>query len=116
MRTFQALPMLLLSSTLACRGVQTAEDSQQASPARTTVEIRNNKQIDFTFYVLSATNRIRLGIVPSASSRIFTVPAHLIQGQGSLRFQADPIGSNDVLSSEDELSVREGDALQLTLH
>ncbi|WP_224369022.1 hypothetical protein [Hyalangium versicolor] len=115
MRAVQVLPVLLLTLVAACSGVQTAEDPSKPPPPKTTVEIRNHKQLDFTVYVMNETTRIRLGMVPAMSSRTFTIPSHLVIDQGRLRFQADPIGSNEVASTNEELLVHAGEAFSLTI-
>ncbi|WP_224246519.1 hypothetical protein [Hyalangium gracile] len=116
MRAVQVVPLLLLLTSVSCSGVRTPEDPTRPPPPKTTVEVRNQKPIDFNMYVLSETTRIRLGLVPGMSSRTFTIPPHLLPNeQGLLRFQADPIGSNAVSTSDQELMVRAGDELSLTL-
>lgn len=116
MRTAQVLPYLALLFALAsCSGVQARQDSSQPPPPKTTVEVRNLKLVDFNVFVLSGALRLRLGTVPASNSRTFTIPPHLVRDQGTLRFQADPIGSDEVASTEDELLVRPGDELNLTL-
>jgi hypothetical protein len=116
MRAVQLLPLfLLVSSVISCSTVQTQQDPSQPPRPKTTVEVRNQKPVDFNMYVLDGTHRIRLGLVPGMSSRTFTIPAHLVNEQGSLRFQADTIGSDAVLASDEELAVREGDTVSLTI-
>jgi hypothetical protein len=116
MRAVQLLPFfLLVFSVISCSTVQTQQDPSQPPQPRTTLEVRNQKPIDFNLYVLDGTRRIRLGLVPGMSSRTFTIPAHMVNDRGSLRFQADTIGSNAVLASDEELAVREGDTVSLTI-
>jgi hypothetical protein len=79
------------------------------------LEVRNQQHVDFTLYVLDGTHRIRLGLVPAMSTRTFIIPHHLVDDRGSLRFQADPIGSQVVLATDEELPVREGDEVSLTI-
>lgn len=116
MRAVQVVSLLLLFCAVSCSSAQTPADPSRPPPPKTTVEVRNQKPIDFTMYVLNGTTRLRLGLVPGMGSRTFTIPPHLIPNdQGMLRFQADPIGSNVVSTSDQELMVRAGDALSLTL-
>jgi hypothetical protein len=78
--------------------------------------VRNQKYIDFNLYVLNGTHRIRLGTVPGMSTRVFTIPPHLIPNKrGTVRFQIDPIGSDQVSSQDEDLVVHEGDRISLTL-
>lgn len=116
MRAIQVLPLLLLLSSVACRSAQATNDPTKPPPPETTVTVRNQRPIDFNVYVGSATHRIRLGTVPGMSQRTFTIPAHLVSGgQGMLRFQADPIGSQNVLSTAEDLMVRQGDQVSLSI-
>jgi hypothetical protein len=116
MRAFQVLPLLLLLSSVACSSAQSTHDPSKPQPPRTTVLVRNQRPVDFNVYVGTGTHRIRLGMVPGMSDRTFTIPAHLLaNGQGLLRFQADPIGSQNVLSTAEELMVREGDEVSLRI-
>ena len=115
MRAVQLLPLFLLVSVISCSTVQTQQDPSKPPPPKTALEVRNQKPVDFNMYVLDGTHRIRLGLVPGMSSRTFIIPAHLVNDQGALRFQADTIGSNSVLASDEELSVREGDTVSLTI-
>lgn len=116
MRAVQVLPFFLLLSGIACSTTQTQADPSQPAPPRTTLEVRNQKPLDFTMYVVDGTHRIRLGLVPGMSTRTFTVPHHLLSsGRGSLRFQADTIGSQAVLATDEELSVQVGDSVSLTI-
>jgi hypothetical protein len=121
------LPCLLtFVFAAACSGVRAAPDSPDASgapgapstPARppTTLEVRNRKPIDVDVYVLDRTQRVRLGTVPGRRTRTFTIPPHLIaEGGGRLRFHAEALGSENLLGREDELLVREGEQLSVTL-
>lgn len=115
MRAVQLVPLFLLVSVISCSTVQTQQDPSQPPRPKTMLEVRNQKPIDFTLYVLDGTHRIRLGLVPGMSSRTFTIPAHLVSDRGTLRFQADTIGSDAVLASNEELPVHEGDTVSLTI-
>ncbi|MFL5346537.1 MAG: hypothetical protein ACJ8AT_17295 [Hyalangium sp.] len=115
MRAVHLLPLLLFLSAVSCSSVQTPQDPSHPPPPQTTLAVRNEKPVDFNLYVLNGTTRIRLGLVPGMSSRTFTVPHHLIPVHGPLRFQAATIGSDDVLGSDEDLMVHEGDALSLTI-
>jgi hypothetical protein len=115
MRAVQLFPLFLLVSVLSCSTMLTQQDPSQPPRPKTTLEVRNQKPLDFTLYVLDGTHRIRLGLVPGMSSRTFTIPAHLLNDRGSLRFQADTIGSDTVLASDEEMPVTEGDSVSVTI-
>ena len=115
MRTVPVVSLLLLLGLVSCSTVQTQQDPSKPPPPETTVEVRNQKPLDFTMYVMNETTRIRLGLVPGMSTRVFTIPAHLINDRGQLRFQADTLGSDAVTTTDEEYLVRPGDAVELTL-
>jgi hypothetical protein len=106
--------LLLLGPTLSCSSVQTPEEASKPPRPRTTMEVRNQRPLDFNLYVLDGTHRIRLGTVPGMTTRIFTIPSHLVIDQGMLRFQIDPIGSQEVQSTDESIVVHEGERLSLT--
>jgi hypothetical protein len=111
MRPFVALPLLLL---LTSCGPRTSADPSAPPPPETTVEVRNQKLVDMTVYALNGGRRIRLGLVPAVSTRTFTVPPTFVFEMATLRFLADPVGSNAQQFSE-ELLVHPGDQVSLTL-
>lgn len=115
MRAVQLLPLFLLVSAISCSTPQAQVDPSQPQPPKTTLEVRNQKPLDFTMYVADGTRRLRLGLVPGMSTRTFTIPHHMVEGRGSLRFQADPIGSETVLATDEELAVHVGDSVSLTI-
>lgn len=104
--------LLLLSGAAAC-----GPRSGPAPPRQpaTVVQVQNQKFLDVTVYVYSSGGqRVRLGMVPGVSTRTFTIPARLIFGTASLRFQADPIGSRETPVSHD-ISVQPGDTVHLVI-
>ena len=116
MRATQAFPLLLLlASVAACSGARTAADPNRPPPPYTTVEVRNLKTVDFNLYVLSETRRIRLGTVPGMSTRGFVLPPSLIGDMERIRFGLETIGSDAGSLSEQELPVRAGEQLNLTI-
>jgi len=116
MRAVQTLSLLLWILSAACSGVQESRHLSTSERPTTTIEVRNQRPIDFTVHVLDGTRRIRLGIVPGMTQRTFVIPPHMVIDQGSLNFQIDPIGSNEVGTTQEALPVREGDGLQLTIN
>jgi hypothetical protein len=114
MRAVLLLPLLLLFA-VACSSAQTAEDPSKPPPPKTTVEVRNLKQIDFNIYVLNGTHRLRLGTTPGMTTRTFVIPHHVIGEKGMVRFGLDPIGSNRSSVSEESLTVHPGEQVSLTI-
>ncbi|HEX8698033.1 MAG TPA: hypothetical protein VF815_04305 [Myxococcaceae bacterium] len=114
MRAVQTLSLVLWVLGVACSGAQQSRTLSTSERPETTLQVRSQRPIDFTVYALDGTRRIRLGIVPGMSQRTFVIPPHMVIDQGSLNFQLDPIGSNEVGTTE-SLSVREGDAVEMTI-
>lgn len=106
------LMVLVLAATAGCSG------KRARGPARhqesTTVRVDNRKFLDVNVYVIAGGQRRRLGTVPGISSRVFTIPPTMIFGMATLRFQADPIGSDETPVSH-EITIREGDRVTLTI-
>ena len=80
----------------------------------TTLRVENQAFLDMTIYVYRSTQRIRLGTATGNSVTRLRIPANLIFGATSLRFQADPIGGNRTPVSE-EITVSPGDEVRLTI-
>ncbi len=115
MRAVQALSLVLWLVGAGCSGVKDSRTPSTDERPQTMVEVRNQRPIDFNVYVLDGTRRIRLGTVPGMTQRTFVIPPHMVIDQGSLNFRIDPIGSNQASSTDQALTVREGDALSLTI-
>lgn len=97
----------------ACRG--NTEEQEVAEPAAPTyLMVRNQAFLDMNIYVYRSSQRIRLGTVNGSSSARILLPANLLFGPTSLRFQADPIGGGRKPITE-EISVSAGDEIQLTI-
>ncbi|NMO14277.1 hypothetical protein HPC49_17020 [Pyxidicoccus fallax] len=117
MRTRSVLPLyLLLVSVAACSGAQKAGDpSQPPPPPDTPVEVRNLKTVDVNLYALSPTRRLRLGTVPGMTTRSFVIPHQFLGDMDYLRFGMEVIGSDAGALSEQQLPVRPGEQLSLTI-
>jgi hypothetical protein len=123
MRALQAVPLLLLVFVASCSGAQTAEDPSKPPRPKTTVEVENRKTTDLNLYVLNGARRIRLGTVPGMATRNFVIPPHMIGEADRVRFGVEVIGtfgderigSERRFTSEEELPVRAGEQLSLTI-
>ena len=102
-------------SASACSGAKTAERSSQPATPETTVEVKNLRPVDFNVYVLSATRRVRLGTVPAITTRTFVIPPEVLGDMDRLRFGLETIGSQGRSFTEEELAVRAGEQVSLTL-
>lgn len=121
----RAVFLLWLAFAVSCSGVQKAEDPSKPPPPETTVEVKNLKKVDFNLYVLKGASRYRLGTTPGMTTRTFVIPAHLVADFNYLRFGLetigtfggkDGIGSERHSTSEQELPVRPGQQLSLTIN
>lgn len=75
------------------------EQAQLNSPEReTTLVVENNNWQDMTIYVLSGTQRSRVGSVSSMTTARFKLSSGITGNYGQLRLLADPIGSNRTFS------------------
>jgi hypothetical protein len=119
MRAVRVLPLLLLLGCTASREAveptEPASSEEEAPPAKTTVEVRNLQKVDVNLYVLRGANRVRLGTVPGMSTRSFVIPPHLIGKFDFIRFATETIGSNGRSTGDQEMPVRPGDELTLTI-
>lgn len=121
MRAVWVLPLLLLLACTASRenvepAKEEASSSEEAPPEKTTVEVRNLRKVDVNLFVLRGANRVRLGTVPGMSTRSFVIPHHLIGKFDFIRFATETIGSNGRRTTDQEMPVRPGDELLLTLN
>jgi hypothetical protein len=116
MRAVSVLSVLWLLCAAACGGVRPQPDASSSERPRTTLEVTNRHPVEVELYALDRTQRVHLGSVPARRTRTLAIPPHLVaEGGGRLRFQAKALGSDNLLAREEELLVREGEALSLTL-
>ena len=96
----------------ACR--RNPNRSPAVAQPKTTLRVENQGFSDMTIYVIRSGQRVRLGTVTGNSTQVLTIPANLVFGATSLRFLADPIGSNRTPVS-DEITVQPGDEVGLVI-
>lgn len=107
-----ALAILSLGLS-GCAAASQAEDS--ATPrAETAVRVENQSFSDMTIYVVRGGQRVRLGMVPGNSTRLFFLQPSLVPGVTPLRFLADPIGSSRTALSH-EVVVQPGDVIEMVI-
>ena len=80
----------------------------------TTLLVDNQAFTDMTIYVLEGSRRVRLGMAGGHAETRFTIPKYLVRSITSLRFLADPIGS-DRTPVSDEIQVNPGDQVVLRI-
>lgn len=102
--------VLLMSSACATAGA----GGPGSNDAQTTVRVDNRNFLDMTIYVLSGSQRIRLGTAPGLTTRTFPIPGNLVFGVSTLQFQADPVGGSATPISQ-EITVTPGDEVTLII-
>ena len=104
----------LLLALLALGACATA--SERADPeAETVLEVENQSTLLMTVYAVRGSGeRRRLGQANSLSTTHLTIPSTLVFGITSLRFQADPVGSDRAPVSQ-SITVSPGDTLVMTI-
>jgi hypothetical protein len=107
--------MLLVAACVALPACASSGGNAAAAdhPA-TTVLVDNQAFLDMTIYVLQGGQRIRLGTANALTKTKFRIPVGIVNGITTVRFLADPIGSNRNPVS-DQLTVNEGDEVELRI-
>ncbi|MGH7719719.1 MAG: hypothetical protein ACREON_12860 [Gemmatimonadaceae bacterium] len=95
------LMVLAACSSARTRGGETAQEE-------TTLRVENRSWTEMTIYVLTSTERSRLGTVSGNSTRVFPIPERLVFGATALRFLADPLGGAREPATR-EITVTAGD-------
>ena len=106
------LLIILLVAEAACAG-RSAEEAPDPSESAM-VQVQNQGFSDMVMYAVSGGQRIRLGLATGNSTKAFPIPRHLVGAGGTIRFLADPVGSNRTPVSE-EMTVQPGDLVSLTI-
>ena len=102
--------VLLLSA--AC-GPRVNAERPEPRP-KTTVQVRNQNFQDMNVFLLSAGQRIRLGMVTGLSTQVFTLPEDIVRVSAQLQFELHPIGGRRNPISE-TITVMPGDQIVLTI-
>ena len=86
--------LLALVLVTGCAHVGQGDEKDNA-----TVHVLNHSQFDITILVNRGGRRQRLGLVPAASERTFTVTDEFDRGVGAVTLVADPVGTDRVYHS-----------------
>ena len=105
---------LLVALSVAVAGCGGARRAPAGSGAETTVRVQNQGFLDRVIYLVSGSQRIRLGQVTGNSTVVLRIPQQYVFGASQLQFIADPIGSNVAPISE-AITVIPGDEVILTI-
>ena len=111
MKTRQMLFALLCLGVAACKTLSQGTGNQDQP---TVVEVQNQSFLDMTVYAERSSQRVRLGLATGNAKTRFVIPPGIVTGIATLRFIADPIGSNRASVSQ-EISVTPGDTVVMTI-
>jgi len=108
------IPTLAVVLAAACAPGATMDGAagpaqKTATPA--TVTVQNSNWLDVVVYVVSGTQRQRLGMVTALGTQTFRIPRGAM-GNGRVQVFADPVGSTQGYLSE-SISVQPGQRLAL---
>jgi hypothetical protein len=108
--------LVLVGATMACARSTSASSSQAPATAqpRTTLTVNNQNFLDFTIYLISGAQRIRLGDARGNSSTKLVIPSQYLFGLTSVQFLADPIGGRRTPISQ-TINITPGDAVELVI-
>jgi hypothetical protein len=112
MKTAIGFLLAVCLAATACASSGTNAAATKAEP--TTIVVDNQALMDMTIYVWRSAQRLRLGTATGVSKTRFTIPPGIVSGLTTLRFQADPIGSNRAPISE-QITVQEGDEISMMI-
>ena len=106
--------ILLVVLSLAVAACASGRGRERIAPRETAVEVNNQAWLDMNVYVVDGARRVRLGTATSLRTVTFRIPDSVVGLGRSLRFQADPVGSNAV-SNSFEIHVSPGQTVRLTI-
>jgi len=109
------LALVLLSAACSHRTQSASSEVTPDQPnARTTVKVENQNFSDMDVFVLSSGSRVRLGMIHSLATEVFTIPPDIVRISPQVRFELHPIGARRNPISE-TITVMPGDQVQLTI-
>jgi len=110
----RTVALVLSLGVAGCGGrAATLESGERQGP--TVLEVINRAPLDMTIYVVRESGaRDRLGMATALVTTRFRIPERHLFGVTTLRFEADPVGSNRVKVSE-RIPVAEGDTVVLEI-
>ena len=110
----RSFALLTLALTLAGCAKNPKVRSVSPEQERTVLVVNNQNFLDFTIYLITSGQRVRLGDATGNRRTKLTIPRQYIFGASTLQFQADPIGGRRAPIS-DQISVSPGDEVELTI-
>ena len=109
-----ALPVfLLLTALLACSGKSGDDEDIEPIEFDVQITVENRNWQNIVIFALRGGNRVRLGMVTSMSTQIFTIKSEMTRSS-EFQLMADPVGALDVYHS-DPVRIEPGDQIHWTL-
>lgn len=104
----------LAGSLAACGGSKSGSQAPVPAQAQTTLTVNNQNFLDFTIYLISGGQRIRLGDARGNSRTKLVIPSQYLFGLTTVQFLADPIGGRRTPISQ-SINVSPGDEVELVI-
>jgi len=113
-RSFLLAFALLTAGLPACS--HNPEPKPEGPPPKTTMLRVNNRNFyDMQIFLVRFGSRTRLGLAPGNGSTSFEFPSQFLQsGTGTVRFEANPVGSTGRAFTQD-LTVQPGDVVSVDI-
>ena len=106
--------LVVLAACLVLPACASSGTNAATNEEPTTLLIDNQSVLDHTVYVIRGSQRLRVGTATGLGRTQLTIPRGIVFGLTTLRFMADPIGSNRTPVSE-EITVTQGDEITLRI-
>lgn len=106
--------LVVLAACLAIPACASSGANAANKEEPTTLLVDNQSVLDHNIYVIRGSQRLRVGTANGLSRTNLTIPRGVVFGLTTLRFMADPIGSNRTPVSE-EITVNQGDEVTLRI-
>ncbi|HEX8241877.1 MAG TPA: hypothetical protein VF541_00220 [Longimicrobium sp.] len=106
---------LVLVLAAACGPGRSGSQGPRPRVPRTMVHVVNRNFLAYTVYVSNGLQRQRLGTVQPVSSANMVIPVPFVQTATTLRFIADPIGS-DAVGTTFNINVSPGETVQISIY
>ena len=112
--TYLKRSVLIAICVIIAACASSASNAAAAKDQQTTIVVDNQALLDMTIYALRGGQKIRIGTATGLSKTRLTLPVSLVAGATTIRFLADPIGSNRTPVSE-EVNIIPGDEIGLMI-
>lgn len=105
---------ILLIVSVSCGSGSNQLLEQRKTKEEAQVKIINRTWYDQRIFILTGTQRTRLGTVRASRNRSFPIPEYLVDNATPIAFIAESIGRNTSQTSQ-EFTVRPGEVVEFTI-